>query len=129
MKRKLDVLRYLQCVPFFNNFGKKELVEVANLESNFLTFKKGDLIIKQGDIDISFFVLIKGRVSVRRKERPNMEIVALEPGQLFGEMSYILQTNRTTNIVAKTDRVTVLRLDGDNDLYNYLVLRFLILNS
>lgn len=114
MKKNMDVLRYLQRVPFFGDFSKKELSEVANLKSNFMTFKKGNLIIKQGDIDLSFFVLIKGRASVRKKERPGTEIVVLEPGQLFGEMSYILQSNRTTNIVARTDRVTVLKLDADS---------------
>lgn len=61
MKKNMDVLRYLQRVPFFGDFSKKELSEVANLKSNFMTFKKGNLIIKQGDIDLSFFVLIKGR--------------------------------------------------------------------
>lgn len=113
-EKNMDVLRYLQRVPFFGDFSKKDLSEVANLKSNFMTFKKGNLIIKQGDIDLSFFVLIKGRASVRKKERPGTEIVVLEPGQLFGEMSYILQSNRTTNIVARTDRVTVLKLDADS---------------
>ena len=113
MKKNVDVRRYLQQVPFFGQFGKEELSEISDLKSNFMIFKKGDLIIKQGDIDISFFVLIKGQVSVRKQEKPRMEIAVLDPGQIFGEMSYILESNRTSNVMAKSDKVTVLKLDTD----------------
>lgn len=112
-QKKKDVLGLLKCIPSFESFTEEELAEIAEMKSIFKSFNKGDLIIKQGDMEATVCILILGQASIRKRERPDVEIVSLTPGQIFGEMTYILKISRSTDVVAKTNDVMVLVLDDE----------------
>jgi len=56
------------------------------------------------------FILLKGEAIVTRNDLPKVTINTLTLGALFGEVSFLTQTPRTTNIYAKA-RAKVLKLD------------------
>ncbi|MCL7486994.1 MAG: type IV-A pilus assembly ATPase PilB [Desulfobulbaceae bacterium] len=73
-------------------------------------YEDGDVIIQEGNTDIDFFKLIRGKVAVLKSGKKIAEIT--EPGEYFGEMSSISGEPRFASIVA-LGRCTVKRYPGD----------------
>jgi CRP-like cAMP-binding protein len=61
-----------------------------------LHYKKGDLIIKEGDFGVSIYKVLKGDINIT-KETAGKEILlaTLGPGEVFGEMAFL---NRKSEI-------------------------------
>lgn len=68
-------------------------------------FKKGDLIIKEGDTADTAFVINKGHVEVKKitLKGESVLIARLDPGQIFGEMSLFDNSNRSASVYALSD--------------------------
>jgi CRP/FNR family cyclic AMP-dependent transcriptional regulator len=60
----------------------------------------GTVLLKQGTRSGKLYILLEGRVEVRRED--TLVAVADEPGALFGEMSALLDVDHTANVVAVT---------------------------
>ena len=55
-----------------------------------LHYKKGDLIVKQGDYGISIYKVIKGKVRIFNESGDKeIDIDTLGPGSVIGEMSFL----------------------------------------
>ncbi|RPI74007.1 MAG: hypothetical protein EHM45_19835 [Desulfobacteraceae bacterium] len=67
-----------------------------------LRYKKGDLIIKEGDFGISIYKVLTGEVNIT-KEIANKELLlaTLGPGELFGEMAFL---NRKSEVRSASAR-------------------------
>jgi CRP-like cAMP-binding protein len=67
-----------------------------------LNYRKGDLIIKEGDYGISIYKINKGRVMVF-KESGNNEVVlsTLNPGGIFGEIAFLSKAGETRSASAR----------------------------
>jgi len=73
-------------------------------------YDDADVIIKEGNTDIDFFMLVQGGVSVIKSGRKIAEIS--QPGVYFGEMSAISGEARSATIVSK-GRSKIRRFPGD----------------
>ena len=73
-------------------------------------YEDGDVIIKEGNTDIDFFMLVQGGVGVIKGGRKIAEIT--QPGVYFGEMSAISGEARSATIVSK-GRAKIRRFPGD----------------
>jgi len=81
------------------------------LISELKEFKEGDLLVEQGTFGRSMFVVLTGQVEVaRRTEGRVQRIAVLGAGQVFGEVGYINEIERTADVRALT-RVEALRFD------------------
>ncbi|HMM60091.1 MAG TPA: cyclic nucleotide-binding domain-containing protein, partial [Candidatus Rifleibacterium sp.] len=70
--------------------GEEKLNELVDLAGEVLTFEEGEKVLSAGAAPDSFFVIIKGEISVVLDDRSDgMEIVRLTRGQLVGEMAMI----------------------------------------
>ncbi|EFK05994.1 type IV pilus assembly protein [delta proteobacterium NaphS2] len=73
-----------------------------------LSYKKGDLIIKQGDYGISIYKILEGKVRVT-KESEGLEILmsTLGVGDIFGEWTFLNRSteNRSASVRAIEDTV------------------------
>jgi CRP/FNR family cyclic AMP-dependent transcriptional regulator len=67
-----------------------------------LTYREGDLIIKEGDYGISIYKIIKGKVLIFR-ESGDKEIAlsTLNPGEIFGEIAFLNKTGETRSASAR----------------------------
>ncbi len=92
------VINLFGSVPIFVNLGKKYVQTLAASASE-RTFKAGDVIVKQGDVGLGFFVVADGQVSV---EKSGKVVATLGPGQFFGEMALLDEQPRTANVKAVT---------------------------
>ena len=69
------------------------------------TFKAGDFIFFEGDIESHFFIIESGTVSIFVKDKKGikMEVARLKDGETFGEFALIDKGARTASAQAVTD--------------------------
>ncbi|MBI5428683.1 MAG: cyclic nucleotide-binding domain-containing protein [Nitrospinae bacterium] len=107
-----EVLQWIRTIPFFKEFTEDERRQIADLRTHLRTFHKNQTIVRQDDIDLSLFIILRGEVSLTKNERPHLKIIALKPGALFGEVSFVKPRSRLTNVIAETETI-VLKMDGE----------------
>jgi len=84
----------LRRLTFFHDFSQEEIWELLRA-SEWREYERGDEIVKQGEIEDRFFVIVSGDVIVNS----NGEVVGqLGPGDCFGETSYVSDAKRTSTI-------------------------------
>ena len=100
--REFERIRQLD---FFDEFEEAEVLEAINA-GTWEEFQPGTEIIVEGEFDENFYLLVSGKVSVRRAD---CEVDVLNPGATFGELGFIINQARTATIVAD-DKVGVLKI-------------------
>ncbi len=103
-QQRFELLRKLR---FFHDFSTQEIWEVLRA-SDWRDFEPGEEIVREGEMDDRFYVIVSGDVVVKRGERI---LGNLEKGDCFGETSYVREARRTATISAAQD-VTLLRVSS-----------------
>lgn len=66
--------------------------------------QKGETIIQQNDDTASIYYLYSGQVGLyRENDGKEIRMGGLKPGEIFGEMAYLLGERRTATVVAEAD--------------------------
>ncbi len=94
-----DVVDYVHSVPFFEGFERAHVQRILQA-SNIVKFPKGRVMVAEGDIDDSFFIILSGRAAVRKHDRT---IAVIGRGECFGEMSYLSGEARAATVMSDTD--------------------------
>ncbi|GEM_PF-1301030 len=114
-----EILEQLKKMPLFSLVNEKDLKGIADhLEE--VSFKKDDIIIKEGDEGDGFYIIEDGLVNVLASlpdEDENIKLSRLKKGDYFGEMSLITGAPRSATIVAETDVKLLKLLKADFDTY------------
>ena len=109
----MNITDIIDEMPMFKSFSEDEKKKFSELEHVLQEFNRGDIIIKEGDTSTSLYLLIKGTVLVTRTDDDaTIRLGRLNPGEIFGEMSYFLDKPRRSNIVANED-VIVMKMDDN----------------
>jgi hypothetical protein len=83
------------------------------------TYKRGEIIIHEGDPGLEAYIITAGSVVVSRIfNNKNYVLATLKDGQIFGEMGLIEDAPRSATITALTD-VTTISIDRDG--FNHLL--------
>jgi CRP/FNR family transcriptional regulator, cyclic AMP receptor protein len=91
-----ETVRLLQRVPIFSGLTPKQLGSMAR-DAKERTFAEGASVVKEGDQGVAFYLVLEGRVDVRRKNR---KLASLGPGQFFGEMALFTDQPRSADVIA-----------------------------
>ncbi len=92
-QQQFDLLRTLR---FFHEFSHAEIWEVVRA-SQWQNYEDGEEIVREGEIDDRFYIIVNGKVVVER----NAEVIGrLGKGDCFGETSYVQDAKRTATIRA-----------------------------
>jgi serine/threonine protein kinase len=104
---KFDALRKLE---FFRYFSDVELWEVLRL-ATWRQHPRDTVLIQEGDVGSSFFILSTGEVKVAKQERL---LNVLKAGECFGEMAYLgkQKFQRSASVVSISD-VTVIEIRAE----------------
>ncbi|MGE3774284.1 MAG: serine/threonine-protein kinase [Gammaproteobacteria bacterium] len=94
-------------LPFFKDFQDLELWELIHA-GDWLRVPDGTPIVNEGDKEASFYVIVDGRVGVRKQDQ---ELLELGIGDCFGEMGLLLGRERCATVTSRQD-ATVLRIRG-----------------
>jgi CRP-like cAMP-binding protein len=97
----------LRRLKFFHEFSHAEIWEVLRA-SSWQDYDAGEEIVKEGEMDDRFYILVSGSCVV---ERHGTRLGVLEVGDCFGEASYVPGAKRTATIRSSSD-VTVLRVSS-----------------
>jgi serine/threonine-protein kinase len=73
-----------------------------------ISHQKGATIIREGELDNTFYIIALGSVEVRKG---NQLLQVLGKGDCFGEIGFLMRTKRTASIVAQTP-VLVLKVNA-----------------
>jgi eukaryotic-like serine/threonine-protein kinase len=103
-QEQFDTLRKLR---FFHDFSHSEIWEVLRA-SEWCAYQPGDEIIREGELDDRFYIIVSGAVSVHSGRR---QVGGLSDGDCFGETSYVRGARRTATISATTP-VTLVRVSS-----------------
>lgn len=75
----------LAAVPLFSELGRRDLSRLAKATVS-RRFTGGDVIVKEGDQAVAFYIISKGKAEVVKGERT---LATLGQGDFFGEMSLL----------------------------------------
>jgi CRP/FNR family transcriptional regulator, cyclic AMP receptor protein len=98
-------------ISIFKGMSDEEVHNVIK-DINFLTFDRGEYIIKSGETGKDVYLLIKGQCNVIVN---NKSVAVIHEQQTFGEISLITNQQRDASIVAST-QCTVISFNLDMDL-------------
>ncbi len=97
--KQLDIIGkipYLKAYPFAD---RKALASI----SVFRTYSPGEKVIKEGELNLSLYFLIRGKVDI---VVDNKKICSFRGGgRLFGEMSFVNHSLASASVIANTDVV------------------------
>ncbi|WP_417594016.1 cyclic nucleotide-binding domain-containing protein [Oceanospirillum sp.] len=96
---RVKILNILNKIDFFSAFNPGEKNMIVDTRSRFVAADEGENIIVQGERDSAFYILLHGKAHVELEENQKI-LAALEPGDFFGEVSFLTNTPRTSNVVA-----------------------------
>jgi serine/threonine protein kinase len=99
-KERFDLLRRLR---FFHEFSHSEIWEILRA-SEWREYEAGEAIIREGEMDDRFYIIVSGEVTVQSGRR---EIGVLGVGNCFGETSYVRGARRTATISARASTTLV----------------------
>ena len=91
-----NVTDHLSKVPLFSACSKKELNTIAKATDE-LTLPDGHVLVSQDQSSREAFVIVEGKVTVKRNNR---KIAELGPGAMIGEYGLLDRGPRTATVVA-----------------------------
>lgn len=94
-----DKFDTVQNLGFFQGFTDADIWELVRA-CDWHSYPKDTSIIKEGEEDHSFYIVLSGLVSV---EKNGQKIESLQEGDCFGEMGYLTKAKRSASVIAKTD--------------------------
>jgi len=90
----------LDTISFFKIFSPEEKKLILESESYFESFEPGEQIIEEGGLDNSLYIIIKGTAVVTKSSHPDRVITTLSGGAIMGELSFLTQRPRSSNVKA-----------------------------
>jgi serine/threonine-protein kinase len=118
-----SVVDYVQSVPFFDRFTKEQVREILEA-SHIIKIGKGKVVVAEGEIDDSFFIILSGTAAVQKH---HAKIAFITRGECFGEMSYLGGQSRSATVVAETDcillKISATLLDRSSDAIQLLFIK------
>jgi len=79
----------------------KKLINDDSLSHYLETYSDGKSVFLEGDTSKDIFILIEGSLKLLKNKKQIGEIY--QSGELFGEMSYLLDSKRTASVIAQTE--------------------------
>ncbi|MBN2360951.1 MAG: cyclic nucleotide-binding domain-containing protein [Deltaproteobacteria bacterium] len=107
----VEKVLFLKGVELFGQIAGEDLAQIAQIADE-VEFDQDQMIIREGDLGDSLFLIISGQVRVHQDER---EIAQLGERQVFGEMALLDSEPRSASVTALSD-VTLLRIQQEDFL-------------
>ena len=103
------IIEIMERLRFFDIFSPPEKRKIVDLHAHFRVYQENDVIIQEGSKGTAMFVLLSGTVWVSKGDNSRLQI-ELTPGEIFGEIAFLTDTDRTADVTAKSV-VIALELD------------------
>jgi CRP/FNR family transcriptional regulator, cyclic AMP receptor protein len=104
---KPDLVKLLPKISFFKSFTDAEIDRIAEVETFIINRPAGKPFLREGQKEEALYVLIKGLVYVNKSANPNGKLATLRPGSVFGDISFVSELKRTTNVFAEIPSIAL----------------------
>ncbi len=103
MKKRDELIEHLAAVPLFAECSKSDLRIIARHTTQ-IDVPTDTIIVNEGEAGDTFFVLLSGRATVRRKGEAasSRRVASLDAGSYFGELALLDPAPRNATIAADT---------------------------
>ena len=99
-----DLPLLLKKTQFFEKFTDEEKKVLLGMPHFFSRFRTGEFLIRENEKDDNaLFVMLQGSASVSKNSNPKQFLDTMVAGNVFGEISFLIQIPRTSNVVALED--------------------------
>jgi CRP/FNR family transcriptional regulator, cyclic AMP receptor protein len=95
----IEKMIILKSIKLFSEVSQNDLLSLAT-HVNEIEYTRGDMIIKEGDLGTSMYIIVNGEVDVIVGEK---KVTTLGEKELFGELAALDPEPRSATIVANTD--------------------------
>jgi hypothetical protein len=89
----------IKTLGFFKGFSDADIWELIRA-CTWQTFSPGESILREGDMDHSFYIVLSGVVII---EKEGSVVNLLQEGDCFGEMGFLSRARRIASAIARTD--------------------------
>ena len=115
------IKKFIQKIPFFQEFNDHELNKLVGKEKVFKDCRKGETIFKEGDPGSSLFVLLFGSIELVKSydKGPDAIIMEIQAGAVFGEIAML--TKRRRNLAARASSTKVVVMEFTNAFIDRLI--------
>ena len=134
---KNPIEEFIERLPFFKEFSAAEREKVVLTSGIFEKFKLGQVIISEGEISASAFVILKGTIVIQKKVKVDVKenhiplqdsgdltIKELKAGSIFGEISLISRRPRNTSAIVTSNQVVVMKITNEiYEKFNFTIQR------
>lgn len=122
MEKETNILQYLSQInniQVFHWLHEDELQKIL-LIASLHHYKKGEIIISQGDVGDALYAVVNGSldVSVRNINGDEVVISHVRSGEVFGESAIFLATKRTASIICSSDTI-VMKISRKNLMFYF----------
>ena len=93
------MIKTLKSLEIFSAFSE-DILESLTPYVKIETYHEGELIFKEGDEGTAMYIIEKGRVEIRKKDKI---LFFFKDGSVFGEMALFENAERSADAVARTD--------------------------
>ena len=109
-----EKMRRLRVVPLFERLAPEDLERVAAVATE-RWFEPGEALVREGDVGDELYVILEGRVLVRRREPDGSDRVirTYDAGDHIGELAVLRERPRVATVVADGGSVRTLVVAGD----------------
>ncbi|CAD8110983.1 unnamed protein product [Paramecium sonneborni] len=101
---------FLKKVEFFSFLTEEQRDAICSVLI-ILLFKKGEIIVSEGDVANSFYIIKKGKVSIIKGDK---EVSQMNAGESFGEAALYQSCQRAATVKAAEEEVRCLSLSKDD---------------
>ncbi|EAR85527.2 CGMP-dependent kinase 5-1 (macronuclear) [Tetrahymena thermophila SB210] len=101
---------FIDKIKFFNSMTNEQKDSIANVLIT-QVFKKGEIIVADGDMASSYYIIKKGKVAIYKDEKMIREMVA---GETFGEQALFENSKRGATVKAVEDDSRCIALGKDD---------------
>ena len=95
----VEKVLFLKSVDLFSRIPGEDLAQIADIAQE-VVFESGELIIQEGEMGDSMFLIVEGQVMVHRL---GQELTHLGEREAFGEMAILDNEPRSASVTASMD--------------------------
>lgn len=100
MEHETALPEQLKQIPLFAGFSDRQVADLLAIAKE-RHYPEGEVIIRQGESGLGFFLILKGATVVQTGDTP---LARLGPGEYFGEAALLLEgVTRTADVLALED--------------------------
>jgi len=110
----VEKVLFLKSVDLFSKIPGEDLAQIAGIAQE-VTFENGELIIQEGEMGDSMFLIVEGEVMIHRM---GQELTKLGEREAFGEMAILDNEPRSASVTASADS-TCLKVERE-DFYELM---------